>query len=300
MSPDHTRNPLGDELQEVIRGVNGELVEALPLGSGGYPGYHPSAFRIRLADGRVLKGRLYGNWQRAAAVEYVLQRVHHPGLPRMLARAGRALLKEWVDGRPLVAEEMTSAMLQQCGELLGFIHSAPVPDRNPFERRDPIEEWHRRCERDLAALVHAQALDGGEARRAFELALSHAPSRCVAGFVHRDFCLDNLVLRRSEEICVVDNETLGIDACDFDLGRMWYRWPMSREQREAFFSGYHRRRSAQEFVKHGAYWAIVAVADAAVFRLRKHAQATQAPVVRLRTLLREFDRAADDIALLSY
>ncbi|MBI3758858.1 MAG: phosphotransferase [Deltaproteobacteria bacterium] len=220
---------LSDDLQSLIRTLNGELVEARPLSSAGYAGYCPNAVRLRFADGRVVK-----------------------------------------------------------------------PDRNPFERRDQIDEWHRRCERDLTELAAAQVLDAGEARHAFDVAIRHAPpSRGRVGFVHRDFCAENLVLRPSWEVCIVDNETMGIDACDFDLGRTWYRWPMTRELREAFLAGYNRHRSSEEFVSHGAYWAIVALADAAVFRLRKHTGATEAPVARLRTLLCEFDRAPATAALLS-
>ena len=295
----HASRDLDDDLRELIRSIDGELVEVVPLESAGYPGYRPSAYRIRLADGRMVKGRRCGNWQRAAAVEYALQHIRHAALPRVLGRVGPTLLTEWLDGRPLTDADITPALLRRCGELLGAIHSTPLPERNPFERRDPIEDWHRRCERDLDELVEANVLTGSESRRALDLALCHAPNRCVAAFVHRDFCIENLVLQSDATICVADNETLGIDAREFDLGRTWYRWPMPPAHWEEFLAAYDARCGAHEFAAHITYWAIVALADAAVYRLRKHARATDVPIARLRTLLREVDRAAADPALLS-
>lgn len=291
---------LSDELQSLVRTLGSELADVVPLSSAGYAGYRPNAFRLRFADGREVKGRELGNWQRAAAVEYVLGHVHHPGLPRLLARAGRALITEWVDGRPLTAADCTPALVQQCGELLGFIHAVPVPDQNPFERRDPIDAWHRRCERDLSALVAADVLGEAERRHAFDVAIRHAPpTDGAAGFVHRDFCAENIIVRPSGEIAIVDNETMGIDEYDFDLGRTWYRWLMTRDLREAFWAGYNCHRTAERFIAHGVYWAIVALADAAVFRLKKHAGATDAPLARLRALLHEVDRSAGSSVLLS-
>lgn len=286
---------LGEELSELVRALDVPLVEVTPLHGSGYSGYEPTAFRLRFADGRLLKGRQCGNWQRAAAVEYVSRHVHHPGLPKLLGRRGRALLTEWVDGRPMAAGDCSPAVARECGALLGFVHSVPVPEDQPHQRRTTVAAWHAELESDLATLERIGALEPAEARRARAHAHEHAPDGCTLSFVHRDFCAENLVLGPSG-VAVVDNETVDVDTCENDLGRTWYRWPMTAEQREAFLAGYECHRSARDFVRCQSYWVLVAVAAAAVYRWEKSPAAAQVPLATLRALLAELDGHAPHLA----
>lgn len=280
---------LSEELRQLVQAVGVPLVEVTPLHGSGYAGYQHTSFRLRLADGRLLKGRQCGNWQRAAAIEYVFRHVHHPNLPKLLARTGRAVLTEWVEGRPMAAGDCSATRLRECGALLGFVHSVPVPQDHPYQRRTTVAEWQSEYESDLAALERIGALESGEARRARAHAVEHAPGACGLSFVHRDFCAENMVLRPSGVVAVVDNETVDIDTCENDLGRTWYRWPMTREQRDAFLAGYECHRSAAQFVRHESYWLLVATASSAVFRWQKSPAAAEAPLARLRALLLELD-----------
>src|SRR5437870_12652961 len=95
------RQEFGEDLLELINGLRTPLVEVMSLWGLGYPGYEPRSFRLVFADGRILKGRRFGNASRAAAVEHVSQFLEHEGFPKVLARAGRGLLIEWIDGEPL-------------------------------------------------------------------------------------------------------------------------------------------------------------------------------------------------------
>src|SRR5262245_1795090 len=94
------------ELQGVL---DGELVAALgalgvspaaatPVSGEGYPGYRPTAYRIETMDGRVLKGRLFNNPANAELAEQVAAALPARIVPAALARAGRALITEWVEG----------------------------------------------------------------------------------------------------------------------------------------------------------------------------------------------------------
>ena len=287
--PEFSRQ-LGDDLFVLVSSVNASLVEVTPLSGVGYPGYQPSAFRFQFTDGRILKGRQFGSTARAATVEYVLQCLDHHGFPKLLARSGRALLTEWVEGQPLDPAGCNPELLRQCGALQGFMHHVSVPHDSPYQPRDTIQDWHARLEHNLDELAEARVLEKHEARRAFELAARYAPSSYAVGFVHRDFCAENLVLRPSRDICVIDDETLAIDAYDYDLGRTWYRWPMSPLQREAYFDGYHCYRSSKDFLVHFPYWGIAAVVGAAVFRLQKQTGAASVPVKRLRALLHDLEQ----------
>jgi Phosphotransferase enzyme family len=281
---------LGVDLVSLVGTIDATLIEVMPLSGVGYPGYQPSAFRLRFADGRLLKGRRFGSTSQAATVEYVLQCLGHPGFPRVLARSGSALLTEWIAGQPLHLVDCTAQLLRQSGTLHGFMHTVPVPKESPYRPCTTLQPWHTALECNLAELAKAGVLERDEAVRAFELAMRFVPGNYAVGFIHSDFCAENLVRRPSGEVWVVDDETLKLDPYDYDLARTWYRWPMSPLQREAYLDGYHRYRSSKDFLTHFPYWGIAALANSAVFRLRKQKDATSVPLRRLRGLLRDLKR----------
>lgn len=276
---------LSDELNELVRTVDSPLLEVTPLHGLGYSGYQYTSFRLRFADGLVLKGRQCGSSERAAAVEYVFRHVHHPALPKLLARAGRALLTEWVEGRPLTAADCSPALMRECGALLGFVHGVPLPADHRYARRTTVAEWQAEYASDLAALERLGALEPGEVHRARAHADAHAPDSCSLTFAHRDFCAENMVLRPSGVVAVVDNETVDINTCEYDLGRTWYRWPMTSAQRQDFLAGYESHRSAEPFVRHESYWGLLAAANAAVFRWGISPAAAEVALATLRALL---------------
>src|SRR5262249_30848094 len=150
------------------------------------------------------------------------------GLPRVLARRGQALLTEWIEGRPLTADRCDPQILRRCGALQGWAHSQALPVGSPSPPPGTIESLRTAVRRALDALVELAALDTGVARQTAEIAGAYAPGNCAWAFAYVDFCADNIVLHESGELYVVDNETLSIQPCDYDLGRTWYRWPMRR------------------------------------------------------------------------
>jgi len=293
MDPPVFSRQLGDELCALVSTIDSPLVDVTPLAGMGYPGYQPSAFRLRFADGCLLKGRRFGSASRAATVEYVLQHVDHPGFPKVLARSGKTLLMEWVEGQPLNSADCTLEGLRQCGALQGVMHCVQVPEGSPYQPHDPIQERHAKLKRDLTVLAETRVLNESEAQHSFSLAMRYAPRDYAIGFVHRDFCVENLIRRPSGDMCVIDNETLAIDAYDYDLGRTWYRWPLRLWQRQAYLDGYQRYRSAKDFLAHFPYWGIAAVVGAAVFRVQKHIQATLPPTRMLRLLLHDLEQGGD-------
>jgi aminoglycoside phosphotransferase (APT) family kinase protein len=251
----------------------------------GYPGYQPTASRLRFADGRVLKGRECASLPRAVTVEYVSRHVQHPGLPAFIGRYGRALLTDWVEGRPLEAGDCTPALLRQCGALQGFIHSVALPPDGKDAPYYTPPRWRTSLEADLDSLLRVELLADKEARQALEVCRAYTPERYEVGFIHHDFCAENIVLHPSGEGHVVDNENLRIDAYSLDLARTWYRWPMDPSQRRAYLEGYRLRRSTDEFIAHFPYWAVVSLVSAATFRLKREVAAAAVPARRLCSLL---------------
>jgi Ser/Thr protein kinase RdoA (MazF antagonist) len=164
-----------------------------------------------------------------------------------------------------------------------------------------MESRCARLKRGLETLTGLAVLEHSLAGAAAEIAAAHAPAACALGFVYGDLCPDNIVLRASGEVCIVDNETLSIEPCDYDVGRTWYRWPMERRDRETFFAGYLEHRPLTTFFTHFPYWAVTAIVDGALFRSRRGGvAAAAAPAQRLETLVRELERGmpAEDAVFL--
>jgi hypothetical protein len=280
---------LGDDVVDLLASVDRPIVEVAPLRGVGYPGYCPSAFRLRFAGDLTLTVRRLGSLNRAGAVEYVSRHLNHAGFPKVLARAGKILLIEWIDGQPLHLADCGPALIRECAALQGLMHTLPVPSDCPYRPVETIYDWHSRLQAELGALVEATALEETEAQRAFDVAMKYAPSSYTTGFVHRDFCPENIVWRPSGRVCAIDTEALAIDAQDYDLGRTWYRWPMSPAERENYLQAYDSHRSSKDFLAHFPYWAFAALTGAAVFRLQKRADTRSLPISRLRALLRDLE-----------
>lgn len=117
------------------------------------------------------------------------------------------------------------------------------------------------------------------------MAVTHAPRNVAVGIVHGDFCAENMIVRASGNVSVVDSENLSIAPHDYDLGRTWYRWPMTQVQCEAYYDGYHQYRSSADFVTHLPYWAIGVLARSAAFRLRVGARDALIPIQQLKAIL---------------
>jgi thiamine kinase-like enzyme len=181
--------------------------------------------------------------------------------------------------------KVTPALLQQCGALHGFMHSNPLPHNCPYRCYTTPQEWCNELKQRLEELTTAGSLKPDEARRAFDCAVHAAPSAYDVGFVHRDFCAENIVLGPTGQMWVIDNETVGVDAYDYDLGRTWYRWPMNRRQWQAYLEGYRVHRSPDAFLSHFPFWSIVAIVGSAVFRLRRQRDGAREPIKRLRVVL---------------
>src|SRR5262245_60766333 len=81
---------LGSDLWSLVCEVGAKLAAAIPLAGDNYPGYRSNAFRLQFADGRVLKGRRVDTPAQAETVEDISRCLGYRGLPRVLARRGRA------------------------------------------------------------------------------------------------------------------------------------------------------------------------------------------------------------------
>ena len=276
--------PLGEDLSALVEAQGGRLVEVSSVTTLPSATLSRAAFRLGFADGRVLKGRLAATDASAARVQRWSGLLDPRHFPRLLARRGAALLSEWVDGTPGAEAPDMVALCRQAGTVQGALHRILVPVEEAARAREHWSRWAGRLERDLAQLVSAGSLDRTTAARAMAAATAAAPGEVEVGLVHGDLCLENIVIRAGI-IRIVDTEDLRIYACDHDLTRTWYRWPMNDAAWSAYRDGYERERGTSRFLDSFLHWAVVTLVESAAFRLRAHTAAAGLPVARLRDLL---------------
>jgi hypothetical protein len=62
---------------------------------------------------------------------------------------------------------------------------------------------------------------------------------------------------------------------------------MTDSQAGAYYDGYANRRGPDEFLAAFPYWTVIALVDAAVFRVRARTRDARVPLARLGALLRD-------------
>ena len=263
-------------------------VEALRV----LPTHSRYCYRLRLADGRFIKARQLGSKWRANNMRELCGYLDQRHVPRVLAGRGGALLLEWVEGEPLDPECLSPSLLRSIGQLHGSIHVAAL-EGAPWRIRDSALNYRAdRLEPELRQLADIGLVSPTEADHLLKLALDQEPEDFAVGITHGDLCPENLVLATDGHVVAIDNETIAVAALDYDLARTWYRWPLSRGAREAYFEGYAHHRSPDSYSRHFFYWAVMALAAAALYRAKTETYAASVPVSRLRDLIRDSDRAS--------
>jgi aminoglycoside phosphotransferase (APT) family kinase protein len=286
------RDQLGDELCALLhRRPAVREVEAL-VGID-YPGRVPRAFRVGYADGLVVKAVRASSVAQAALVERLSRRLDPAAFAPVLARSGDALLMRWIDGVPLHECGWTALDAQQGGRLLADLHAIPVSDDAAVPASVGVEAYTAKLAAHLDRIVAHQALGSGERQALLDLARAHLPPAATVAVIHCDLCPENLVRQPSGALCVVDIETLTIGACDYDLARAWYRWPMTPDQRTAFLAAYGAQRGANPCLRHFPYWAICATAASAARRMANAREGAAVPLQRLRALRRDLQAGVD-------
>lgn len=243
------------------------------------------AWRLELGDGRALKGRVFADEEEAERFCGLHRLLPPHGFPRLLDRHGRAVLLEWVDGRPVPAEPDVS-LLRACGRLLGELHRTDVPPAAARQLASQASRLPHPLDRELRAVSEAGWLEPGEAERLLAVSEGARPAAPETGLVHLDLCPDNLVVDGTGRPVLIDNATLSVAPLDHDLGRAWYRWPMEPRRREAFLEGYRERRSTAAFEAAFPYWRICGLAFSAWLRVTRRTGDVAAPVAELRRVLR--------------
>jgi hypothetical protein len=277
---------LGDDLVALLSGLPSRVVCATPITSLNARRSSRATFRIALADGSELKARRFDSEFEAVRVARLTRHLNDPLVPAAIAQRGATLIEPWIEGRPLVADDLAPNELHACGALLAAIHLTSAPPGFDGEVAVARREREGRLTENLRGLLAAGRLDAEFARRA-HAAAEPVPSMPVIGLIHGDFCPENLVRTQAGRIFSVDNETMRFEALDYDLARSWHRWPMSAVQARSFLDGYASHRSPDSFLRHFSYWAICALVDATMFRSSAGIDGVDALLACLDAFMRE-------------
>jgi Ser/Thr protein kinase RdoA (MazF antagonist) len=243
-----------------------------------------AAFRLECAAGEVVKGRR--TWTRGDArrITNIVAHLDSRRFQPVLAHRGSALLEQWVHG-PCVRDLFVGEdLLVDGGRLLGSLHAVPAAPA----AGDGAATLHGLTRRLAQRLTHLGEafLRPHDAAALLALARRTAPAAASAGFIHRDLCPENLVLRDAA-LCSVDNGLLTFGFHDLDLARTAYRWPLERRAFDVLLYGYRPFRDPSAFLRHRAFWTIYALAGAAIRLIDRRDARGAPPLEVLRERLHE-------------
>lgn len=243
-----------------------------------------ATFRIRLADGRIVKARRFRRAAKAERFARIVRALSHDRLQPPLLVAGRVSIEAWVDGTPLSALPCSDDHLEQAADLLGSIHAAraTLGGGTHSRRTSALVASTRRRIADLEA---RGALTRPQMSALLHAMQQFAPSTAEVGLTHNDLCAENLVQDARGRLLLVDNEGLRHGFLDYDLARTWYRWPMREPDWQAFTGRYQSWRAHPLDAERRPFWRIAAVVKSAHLRAARGTADATVPIDRLRVLL---------------
>jgi hypothetical protein len=282
---------LGSDLLALIAERGVPLTRAFEVTRLRTPARNRGAFALDFADGLRLKARRFDSCDEAdRSVRFAA--LLGAGHARILAWRGKSALFEWIEGPTLAALPAIPADLaRRCGSLLGSLHGvdsalAGMPGSDTSEIAAKIE-------RTAALVRHSEAGTADLLRRAVDAAERARPPASSVGLVHQDFCAENLVLSRGRGPISIDDAALTVAPHDLDLGRTWYRWPMTRDERRQLAAGYAEHRPLGPVLAHFEFWAVAALLGSMSSRLKSRLS-LDVPLARLAALIAGPSTSADD------
>ncbi|MBL8990639.1 MAG: aminoglycoside phosphotransferase family protein [Phycisphaerae bacterium] len=228
------------------------------------PGSVRATLKIETSSGATYKVRRFGHGSADEAARAARSAFNPPWMPPVIARRDDASIEGWIHGRTLSQAPPDPTEIEHCGILLREVHEAPSPAG--AAARTP-EGWAERLRDNLSQLRGAGLIDAGDEAASLSRAMADRPETLTIGLVHRDLCPENIVRDAEDRLWVVDNALLSVGAIEEDAARVWWRWPMTARQREAFLRGYNHSERAPWFERPNAFWRASVIASSARIRI---------------------------------
>jgi aminoglycoside phosphotransferase len=249
-----------------------------------------AAFRVGLADGRVVKVRRASRVAAARRYAALVRALPQLPLAPVYLREGRVVVEAWVRGAPLSERPCTHARLAAAAAILRGLHDVRrLHRRGLVARRASTRDFGAGLARRLAALVAAGAVGARDAARIDRALAATRPAHARLGVIHGDLCAENIVEDRAGRLHVVDNAGMRIGFVDYDLARAWYRWSMPDGAWRAFLASY-AGGDAFDPAAPAPFWRLAAVVRSAHLRVVRATPAADVPLRRLRALARRLPR----------
>jgi len=277
---DTFREQLGESLADLVTTLGSLVTRVEPITV--LPVHGRQTFRFWLADGRSLKGRRFKSATRAEIVWRILSVANVGFLGRAVAHRGDAIVEEWIEGHPLVQGQVNERLIREAGRLLGTLHSIPPPASEDlgFEPLDG-KAWLRKSAESLQSLQDARLMESARARMLLDAMTTCMPATVRIGTIHRDLCPENLIADTSRRLISVDNGSVSVGSMEYDLCRVWYRWPMTPRDRAVFNEGYRELGDAGDVGAPSLFWAIAVILNSARVRLGASVDRAAAALRRL-------------------
>ncbi|MCZ7596746.1 MAG: aminoglycoside phosphotransferase family protein [Gammaproteobacteria bacterium] len=241
------------------------------------------AYRVDLRDGATIKVREYEN-EDAARSAFELNAALGRVFAGALARYGRVVVEEWIEGAPLAPDD-EHRTIEEAGEILGRLH-ASFPQSS--SGRVGTGRWRREAVVDLDLLLQAGCVQRDDADRLLGIVDETDPGEACTTVIHLDFCAENMVRDGGGALRVVDNELLCIGPRGLDLGRTFHRWPFAAANWSGFLAGYLLHAGDPGAAP---FWRIVAALLGARVFLQRCPERLPTAIEHLQSLARE-DRTA--------
>jgi hypothetical protein len=267
------------------------VVTAAPL-----PGHgHAATFVLDLADGRRVKLRQYRRGTDAARVDRCLGAEATGMLPRPVARVGRWLAVEYVEGEtldrllkvqgagsrvqgPKGARRARRRLIRAAGAMLARLHAVPPPPVTPTSSG----LYPRVVTLVVNRLARQERLTPAAARRLLALERPAAPRH---GLTHGDACPENLVRTRAGRLRAIDEERVAVRPIAYDVARAICRWRLGADEERVWLAGYTAAGGdAGEFLRDRPFWIAAALATSAAYRM-KYRPGALGPIVRALKIL---------------
>lgn len=271
---DQIEQGLGSDILEAVRklGSGIDTVEAITTLRA--PGRRHACFRLKLTDGRTVKGRRFKSAERRESVSALYPLMEGLPFSRILSVHGAATIEEWIVGSPVEPGELGPELTHHLAAILGTLHTRNIARELSPAKVPHMDRYSDRLRNQLALLADQGHIDSQTAKTLFDRAMNIQATGLENGIIHTDFHPRNMVMKQDGEIWIIDNEDIGLGALDYDIARCWRQWPMTRAQRDAFCKAYSDFRSLNLFLEYQEFWSICTLVNSARIQLR-HRQPIQ-------------------------
>ena len=231
------------------------------------------------SDGRLIKIRTFPSEPKARAFVDFLGNAFWPHNASVLGRCGRAIAENWVEGECVSDHNKYHPdQISSAGAALGRLHASRAGAGGRGVRWYSAATWVRSTCNRICRLSR-DIITEQDRHRLLQLVDRYAPDTFERGLTHGDFAPDNLLVDAQGRLFCIDNETVCVDALDYDLTRTILRWPLSGARRRAFLRAYSAYRDPRPTAHQSPFWLVAVLARAAEWECQ-HQGAPSERVVR--------------------